>query len=86
MARSSEIDAHLADLADLAARLKVDFSKDYRLNGPRGQGRAELRRGGSRVTASLADAFGLDHPFIVIDNPARPFHDLTHALASASPL
>lgn len=70
MAQRSEIDAHLADLADLAAGLQVDFSEDYRLNGLRGQGRAELRRGVSEVAASLVEAFGLDHPFIVIDNPA----------------
>lgn len=67
MAQRSEIDAHLADLA---AGLPVGRSQDYRPNGPRIEGRAKLRRGVSGVAASLANTFGLHHPFIVIDNPA----------------
>ena len=64
MAQRGQIEARLA------AGPALDLTQDYGPNGLPAEGRAELRRGVSGVTASLTASHDLDHPFIVIDNPA----------------
>ena len=64
MAQRGQIEARLA------AGPALDLTPDYGPNGPLAEGRAELGRGVSGVTAGLTASPDLDHPFIMIDNPA----------------